>query len=151
MNQNREMLMSLLDGQEESLPIIHDILAEHHLSETAYAKVFELVNFTMPTDASDTVAYCAATKEWKKGTRTISDIKLFGLLDRVCDIIRLYVRTSWDECIFSAWVSDKAETAMTSMEELAHIRNVLKLASSSMVYSSDGTLDWGEDAGQDAD
>lgn len=81
--------------------------------------------------------------------------KLFGLLDRVCDIIRLYVRTSWDECIFSAWVSDKelvkAETAMTSMEELAHIRNVLKLASSSMVYSSDGTLDWGEDAGQDAD
>lgn len=149
MSTNREKLMKLLDGRPELLPLIHDVLAEHHLSETAYANVFELVNYSMATDPSDVVAYFAPTKEWRLGKRVISDIKLFGLLDRVCDIIRLYVRTSWEDCIFSAWVSDaeltKAETAMTSMESMSHIRNILEVAAKSMAFNTDGTMDW-EDA-----
>lgn len=146
MNQNKETLLKLLDGQMELLPLIHDVLAEHHLSETAYAHVFKLVNYEMVSDPSDKVAYCSATKEWKKGKKVISDVKLFGLLDKVCDIIHLYVRVSWEECIFSAWVADtelvKAEDAMTEMESLSHIRNVLKAASADMVYSTDGTMEW---------
>lgn len=143
---NREKLMKLLDGRLELLPLIHDVLAEHHLSETAYAHVFELVNYSTVTDPSDVVAYFAPTKEWRLGKRVISDIKLFGLLDKACDIIRLYVRASWEDCIFSAWVSDaelaKAETTMTSMENMSHIRNILAVAAKSMVFNTDGTIDW---------
>lgn len=143
---NREKLMKLLDGRLELLPLIHDVLAEHHLSETAYAHVFELVNYSTVTDPSDVVAYFAPMKEWRLGKRVISDIKLFGLLDKACDIIRLYVRASWEDCIFSAWVSDaeltKAETAMTSMESMSHIRNILAAAAKNMVFNTDGTMDW---------
>lgn len=138
--------MKLLDDRSELLPLVHDILAEHHLSEIAYANIFELVNYSMAADPSDVVAYFAPTKEWRLGKRVISDIKLFGLLDKICDIIRLYVRISWEDCIFSAWVSDaeltKAEAAMTSMESISHIRNILETASKNMVFNTDGTMDW---------
>ena len=146
MNQSKEQLMRLLDGRAELLPAIHDVLAEHHLSDAAYASIFQLLCSTMVTDPSDEIAFCSPTQEWTKGRRTISDVKLFGLMDKVCDIIRLYVRSSWEECIFSAWISDqelvREEKAMTEMESLAHIRSVLKIASTTMVYSSDGTMDW---------
>ena len=40
MSSNREKLMKLLDDRSELLPLVHDILAEHHLSEIAYDQSF---------------------------------------------------------------------------------------------------------------
>jgi len=150
MNQNKETLLKLLGGRAELIPLIHDVLAEHHLSENAYASIFKLVDYEKAAEPADIISYCAPTKEWKRGKRAISDVKLFGQLDKVCDIIHLYVKVSWEECIFSAWVEDhelvKAEKTMAEMESLSHIRNILKIASEGMVYSSDGTMEWCDEA-----
>lgn len=145
MSSNKEKLMDLLNDRAELLPLIHDVLAEHHITEASYAHIFRVLYSTMADD-SDEVAYCSVTKEWKCGKKTLSDIKVFNLLGQVCDIVRYYVRMSWDECIFSAWLPDqelmKVEQSMTSMEGLSHVRGILKIAAANMVYSSDGTMDW---------
>ena len=82
------------------------------------------------------------------GKRTMSDVRLFGLLAKVCDVIHLYVKSSWEDCIFSAWLDDsemvKAEREMLTMESLTHARAILKSAANSVAtYNNDGKMDWG--------
>jgi len=142
---NRERLNELLAGQIEILPAVHDILAEHHISDISYAKVFQLLYSASACEGSK-VSFCNGTQEWKMGKRSLSDARLFCLLGNVCDVIHSYVLASWEECIFSAWSSDKevlkVEREMDEMENLTHLRSILKLAAPNMLFSSDGTIDW---------
>lgn len=150
---NKEHLLELIQNRTELIPFIHDILAEHHLSDTSYASIFRLAFSSMAVSPEEEVAYCKGTKEWKIGKKSLSDVKLFCLLSQVCDIVRYYVLSSWDECIFSAWTSDKevvkAEQEMNALESLSHLRGILKIASETMVYNSDGTLEWGPGEGDE--
>ena len=148
MFRTKDELMDLLDGRTEMLPLIHDALAEHHITDASYSDIFQLLYSSHLTPPSQTVSYSAASKEWKMGKKVLSDVKVFGLLSKVCDIIRYYVRSSWEECIFSAWMDDseleKTEKDMDNMESLSHVRAILKLASSSMTSSDDVKMDWSD-------
>ena len=143
---NKEQLMELLHGRKEIIPLIHDILAEHNISDVAYAQVFALLFSTMATNEDEEVAYCKATKDWRLGKKPLSDVKLFCLMSKVCDVVRCYVLSSWEECIFSAWVTSKdvakAEQEMNLLESLSHVRAILKLAAEQMPYSGNGTISW---------
>lgn len=152
---NHERLLDLLHDREEFIPLIHDSLAEHHISDDSYAQIFRLIHFSMADSPENEVAFCKGTKEWRRGKRPLSDAKLFVLLNQVCDIVRYYVLSSWDECIFSAWTSDskevlKVEREMETMEGLAQLRAILKGAAEMMVYNSDGAIDWSTAAGDDS-
>jgi len=143
---NKDVLLDLLQQRQELLPLIHDILAEDAISETSYANVFSLVFFAEAQCDDKEVAYCKGAEEWRQGKIALTDAKLFSLLAQVCDIIRYYVLASWDDCILSAWGNSKeilrVEKEMTEMESLAHLNNILKIASTSMVYTSDGVMAW---------
>lgn len=152
---NKESLLELLHQREDLLPVIHSILAEDAITETSYANVFSLVFFTETEDSNSEVAYCKGAEEWRQGKQTLTDAKIFALLAQVCDIVRYYVMASWDECILSAWGNSKeivkVEKEMSEMESLPHLHNILKIASESMVYTSDGVIPWieEEDLGED--
>jgi hypothetical protein len=152
---NKEMLLDLLQQRQELLPVIHSILADDGISEVSYANVFSLVFFSEAQDVESEIAYCKGAEEWRQGKITLTDAKLFSLLAQVCDIVRYYVLASWDDCILSAWGKGKeilkAEKEMTEMESLAHLHNILKIASESMVYNSDGVMAWVGDDGFDDD
>lgn len=147
MNKTKDQLIDLLDGRQDLIPQIHDALAEHHISDASYADVFRILYCTIDRDPSQELSYSPATKEWQMGKRVLSDVRLFGLLAKVCDVIRLYVRASWEECIFSAWLDDteivKAEREMQTMESLSHARAILKAVADAVSYTNDGKMDWG--------
>jgi len=136
-SENKARLMELLHGRAELVPLIHDILAENQLSEEAYAQVFQLVFSSKPNSSEDEVSFCRDAKEWVQGGKPLSGVKLFCVLNQVCDIIRFYTLASWEECIFSAWGSDKevlaAQEKMHEMESIAHMRSVLKLSAENML------------------
>lgn len=147
MNKTKDQLIDLLDGRQDLIPQIHDALAEHHISDASYADVFRILYCTIDRDPGQELSYSPAAKEWQMGKRVMSDVRLFGLLAKVCDVIHLYVRASWEECIFSAWLDDteivKAEREMQTMESLSHARAILNAAANAVSYTNDGKMDWG--------
>ena len=144
---NKEILMDLVHNNEAIIPLIHDCLAEKGLTDAGYAAIFRLVYYSMAPSKEETVSFSKATKEWKVGDRTLSDIKLFCYLNNVCDIVRHYILSSWEACILSAWQPESkelmnAENQMGVMESLSHVRAMLKICAEAMPYSSDGAMDW---------
>lgn len=148
MSKTKDQLIDLLDGRQDLIPQIHDALAEHHISDASYADIFRILYCSVDHDPGQELSYNPSTKEWQMGKRTMSDVRLFGLLAKVCDVIHLYVKSSWEDCIFSAWLDDsemvKAEREMLTMESLTHARAILKSAANSVAtYNNDGKMDWG--------
>ena len=148
---NKEHLMELVNHRAETLPVIRDILAETAISDNSYAQIFQLMFSTLADGEDNIISYCESTKEWRIGQKPLSDLKLFVLLGKVHEIVRSYVLASWDECIFSTWVEtspmvDKIKSEMLMMENIAHLKAILKAASKNMEYSNpDGTISWATD------
>lgn len=145
---NKEQLMELLENRTDIIPILRDILAAERLTPKSYAQVFRLLYSTMATAPEETIAFSKGTNEWRVGRKKLTDVMFFCKLGVVCNVIRYYVLASWDECIFSAWISADAEVAkaeadMEKMESSSSLREIIKYAKEMMVYSSDGTINWG--------
>ena len=91
------------------------------------------------------------TRPRRRSGHTLSDIRIVTELGRTCDLIHAYAMASWDNCVFSAWVSkkevQKAEEKMSAMESLTHAKTIFSLASELMPSSacSSSRVDWTTD------
>lgn len=146
--------LTLADDDPDLLDEVHAALMKHGLSEETYAQVFAALFFN--NQEPDKRISCSSVENvWKKGTQTLSDIKLFAALNQCCDLIRCYALASWENCVFSAWASrkevTKAEKEMDSLESLAHAKNILTLAAPMMPNNEcESRINWDEkgDAGE---
>lgn len=123
--------LALADDDPDTLDAVHLILKETGLTEATYAHVFELLFYkSLPED--ERITYSEVEKVWKRGDEPISDIKLFAVLNQCFDLVRAYALYSWENCVFSAWVSKKevtkAEKEISTMESLPHAKSILLLA-----------------------
>lgn len=151
---NKEQLIDLIGHRTEAIPVIKDILAESGISDKAYAQIFKLIYFDLAESQEHEISFCKSTKEWRIGKKPLSDLRLFCLLGKVHEIVWSFVLSSWDECIFSSWISEmpaleKAKTDMTAMETMPHLRGILKIAIENMAFKSDSRVDWGSDTDVD--
>lgn len=130
----RDQLLDIA-GSEETLAAINSILKKENISTEAYAQAFTILNHQVPAN-NDKLTYYPVDKEWRRDRRPMTDAKLFGLLNETCDFIRLFIQYSWEECLFSAWMSDKplkkAEKAMDDMESLGSLQAIINRASELM-------------------
>lgn len=139
--------MELVGHRPETISVIKNILAENGISDRAYAQIFQLMFYDYADGQENEVSYCKSTKEWRIGKKPLSDLRLFCLLSKVHEIVRTFVLSSWDDCIFSSWVGElpaleKARSDMMIMENLTHLRGILKAAVDNMEYKADGRVDW---------
>ena len=99
-------------------------------------------------EAAERISYDPSEKEWRRAGHALSDIRLVTELGKTCDLIHAYALASWDNCVFSAWVSkkevQKAEEKMAAMESLTHAKGIFALASELMPSSVSGSskIDW---------
>lgn len=145
----------LLDvaGSEDTLAEINTILKKENISTEAYAHIFAILNQQIPAN-NDKLVYYSVDKEWRRDRRPMTDAKLFGLLNETCDFIRLFVQYSWEECLFSSWMSDKplkkAEKTMDDMESLGSLQAIINCAAELMSSSeTSARVRWEDD--EDAD
>ena len=151
-----ELALSLVHNDMDLLEDVHETIMENGISDDTYAKVFSLM-FNSNRSDENRITFSSVEKEWKKNDRTLSDIKLFTALNQSCELVRAYVLASWENCVFSAWVSkkevQKAEERMDSMESMAHAKTILALAAEMMSSEALGStkIDWAaeDDDGDD--
>ena len=148
MGEYYERALALADGDPAILDDVHDILMESKITEKSYAKVFALL-FYKSRDEESRITYSELEKYWREGKKTLSDVKLFGTLNQCCDLIRYYALSSWESCVFSAWLPakevQKTEKAMDTMESMDHAKAILEMAASLMINNECNTqIDWSE-------
>jgi len=145
-----ELALSLARDDMDLLEDIHEAIMKDGISDNTYAKVFTLMYHTYSTE-EEHISYAATEKEWKRGGRTLSDMKLFTALNQSCELVRAYTLASWENCVFSAWVSkkevQKTEEKMDSMESMVHAKAILDLASELMSSETPSStkIDWAEE------
>ena len=145
--ENYELALALAQNDSDLLEDIHDILMEAGLTEEAYAITFARMYYT-GKQAAERISYDPSVKEWRRAGHALSDIRLVTELGKTCDLIHAYALASWDNCVFSAWVSkkevQKAEEKMAAMESLTHAKGIFALATELMPSSVSGSskIDW---------
>lgn len=145
--ENYELALALAHNDTDLLKDIHDILMESGICDEAYAKTFARMYYT-EKEIGERISYDPSEKEWRRSGHTLSDIRLVTELGKACDLIRAYILASWDNCVFSAWVSrkevQKADEKMAAMESLTHAKAIFALASELMPSSASGSakIDW---------
>ena len=94
------------------------------------------------------ISYAPAEKVWKRNGHTLSDMKLFTALNKACELVRAYTLASWENCVFSVWVSkrevQKAEDKMDTQESIDRAKAILALAAARMTSESPGSskINW---------
>lgn len=145
--ENYELALALAQNDKDLLEDIHEILMGSGISEEAYAKAFARMYYT-EKESGERISYDPSEKEWRRDGHTLSDIRLVTELGKTCDLIHAYALASWDNCVFSAWLSkkevQKAEEKMSTMESLTHAKAIFSLASELMPSSMSGStrIDW---------
>ena len=136
--ENYALALALAKNDKDLLEDIHEILMESGISDETYAKVFARMYYA-EKESGERISYDPAEKEWRRSGHTLSDIRIVTEL------------ASWDNCVFSAWVSkkevQKAEEKMSAMESLTHAKTIFSLASELMPSSacSSSRVDWTTD------
>lgn len=148
--ENYALALALAKNDKDLLEDIHEILMESGISDETYAKVFARMYYA-EKESGERISYDPAEKEWRRSGHTLSDIRIVTELGRTCDLIHAYAMASWDNCVFSAWVSkkevQKAEEKMSAMESLTHAKTIFSLASELMpsIACSSSRVDWTTD------
>lgn len=150
----QKALAELAGGDEELVGLVRNEIRSGRLTERTYAKVFALMYFTR-MDAAQCVSYSKASAQWRWGKKPISEIRVYGLVANACDLIRLVILASWQDCLVSVLASEKVlqklETDLDGMEKLERVKEMLAIAGTMMVYTnSDGQFNWGsQDAAEE--
>lgn len=122
---------------------IRNELRENGISEMTYAKVFSMMNLT---DSSG-LAYVKSKGCWMKGDRSISELRLIGMICDAGDLIRKAVHEEWDESIFSVILPSKLITKiddqLSSMETISAAGKILSLAQEIMSFGGEN-ISWGD-------
>jgi len=152
--QNSQLLD--LIGDEDLLYYIHSILKDKKITSDAYADIFCLIH-SREAVSEEMLTYDTESDTWHRGTKVLTDARLFGLLNTVCEIITLYVDSAWEDSLFSAWMSDKplkrAQKAMEDMESLSSLRIILSRCAETLSYGKqspkgDDYIDWESETGE---
>lgn len=143
--QYKDLALEIVQDQT-ILDMIKDEVAREKISLKTYAKVFAILFFNGSKE-DEAISWSKAGKEWRRGRKAISDVKLFGAISKTCDAIRYVVLDDWESCIISNLVPAKVlttlENSMDDMEAMDKVQSILKIASEYMVYSnSNGIVDW---------
>jgi len=141
-----ELALSLADNNTDLLEELHDIITDNGITEETYARAFALLHYK-DKDGDERISYAEAEQEWKRSGHVLSDVKLFTALNQSCELVRNYILASWENCVFSTWVSrkevQKAEAKMDTMESLTHAKAIITLASAYMPSTDqDIRIDW---------
>lgn len=152
-----ESVLSMLDGNEEHLGLILDMIRKDGISEKSYAQVFRLL-FWKANKTKDRIVYDADEKIWRRGENPISDMELISVFSEVVYIVRKCVTFSWRTCQARAlsqnWLDAKefakTELMMDAMESFSKLRSCLKMAGSIMPMNEPSTasIDWEELCGE---
>ena len=141
-----DLALSLANNNPDLLTELHEIIMENGLTEETCARAFALLCYK-DRGSETRISYADAEQEWKRNGRALSDVKLFGALNQCCEFIRAYIIASWENCVFSVWMSikevQKAETKMDGMESMSHAKSIITLASAYMPSTEqDMRIDW---------
>ena len=142
-----ELALSLAHDDVDLLEDLHEAIMANGISDETYAKAFALMYGRNRAEEAGMV-FSKTEKVWKRGGRTLSDMKLFTALNKACELVRAYTLASWENCVFSAWVPkkevQKAEEKMDAQESIAHAKAILALAADMMEGECPGSpkIDW---------
>ena len=163
--EDRESLLSMLNGDEEKLGDIMSLVKHEGITEKLYAQVFRLLFWKM-VDPSDRVFYSSSEKCWYKGADSISDMELISIFSEAVYFVRKCVGLSWKSCqmyaLCESWINNKefakTELAMDGMESFSKLKLCLRTAASIMPAEEPDTaqINWDaicdeEDSEEDQD
>lgn len=148
---DKESLLSLLNGEEDQLRDIMDLIRKEGISEKTYAQIFRLLFWKM-VKTNDRIAFDTEEKVWYRGEKQISDMEVISVFAEAVFFIRKCIDFAWKICqmgaLSPAWIDTKefakTELAMDSMESFTKLRSCLKLAGSIMPLEEPNTarIDW---------
>lgn len=148
---DKESLLSLLNGEENQLNDILELIRKDGISEKTYAQIFRVL-FWKTVKTKDRISYDAVEKMWYRGDRQISDMEVISVFAEAVYFIRKCVSYCWKICQYgalcSSWIDTKefakAELAMDSMESFTKLRACLKFAGAIMPLEEPNTarIDW---------
>lgn len=155
---DKESLLTLLNGEEEQLRDIMGLIRKEGISEKTYAQVFRLLFWKM-VKTKDRIAFDTEEKVWYRGDKQISDMEVISVFSEAVYFIRKCVSFSWKICqigaLSSGWLDAKefakTELMMDSMESFTKLRACLKIAGNIMPLDEPNTasIDWGEICGEE--
>lgn len=145
-NTHREKIMKMTGGDETFFDVVHEAITEYGITAKAYAAAFCYLN-AESADSDRRLSYSTGGKGWRRGKDAVTDAHVVHCLCVTCDLIREYIRLSWEECVFSAWLPQrelqKAEKSLDLMESMEQMKTILGLAAEAMkTKDADAKIDW---------
>lgn len=156
---HRDRILKITGGNENFFDVAHDMIAEYGLTAKTYAAIFCYLN-SESVEEDQRLTYSVGGKGWRRGKDMVTDASVLHSLCTTCDLIREYIRLSWDECVFSAWLPQrelqKAEKSLDMMESMEQLKNILSMAAEAMKSKDvDAKINWdafeqgGEEGGEE--
>ncbi len=145
---HRHAFEAATGGDARVAEYVRTVLCESKLSEASYANIFAMMYHVRP-NTPDVISYSEADKRWLRNGDPISDLRVYALLQPVCDLVRAFVMCEWEDSVFSSFLSGnllkEVEKTLDEMESSEHLNGILQVASALMgPVDTDSLVEWSE-------